>query len=91
MYTGTPDGPWVSMSAPSAARSPSGTRMVGTTIRESVAWASAPRYLGIMTRTSWPRPASARGRAPATSASPPVLAKGATSEAMTRMRSRFGT
>src|SRR5262245_64745621 len=65
--------------------------MLGATIRVSVVCASAPRYFGIMMRTSWPSPVSARGSAPATSASPPVLAKGATSEAMRTMRSRFGT
>src|SRR5262245_13531277 len=65
--------------------------MLGTTTRVSVACASAPRYFGIMMRTPWPSPARARGSAPATSASPPVLAKGATSEAIRRIRSRLGT
>src|SRR5688500_6421774 len=37
------------------------------------------RYAGIMTATLCPRRASSTGRAPHTSASPPVLAKGATS------------
>src|SRR5690242_7637676 len=78
------------MSAPSAERSPRGTCTRGTTTRESLVCASTPRYFGIMIRTSCPRAASARGRAPATSARPPVLAKGATSEATTRMRRRLG-
>src|SRR5581483_2701559 len=86
---GTPDVPWASRSAPSATRSPSGTCTRGTTTRESVVWNSTPRYFGIMIRTSCPRLASARGSAPATSASPPVLAKGATSDATRRMRRRF--
>ena len=38
-----------------------------------------------MTFTSWPMSASFWGREPATSASPPVLMKGATSEAANRM------
>ena len=50
--------------------------------------ASTPRYLGMSMRTSCPRAASARGSAPTTSASPPVLAKGAASEAIRRMRRR---
>src|SRR5262245_51234183 len=63
-------------------------RMLDTAGASSPAARSTPRYLGIRMRTSCPRPASARGSAPATSASPPVLAKGSTSEAMNRMRSR---
>src|SRR6185503_2612886 len=44
------------------------------------------RYLGITTSTSCPSCTSARGRAPTTSASPPVLAKGTASDATIRIR-----
>src|SRR5262245_41128448 len=43
-----------------------------------------PAYSGITTRTSMSRTRSALGSAPATSASPPVFAKGAVSEATNR-------
>src|SRR5579871_1835260 len=43
------------------------------------------RYLGRTTATSQPSFKSARGRAPTTSAKPPVLAKGTTSEAAKRI------
>ena len=50
----------------------------------SASSAAAPmlEYSGMNTRTSWPRDCRYRGSAPATSARPPVLASGATSEAM---------
>ena len=47
-------------------------------------------YSGMNTRTSHPCPCSARGSALATSASPPDLASGATSEAMKQMRRLIG-
>src|SRR4029077_16832181 len=50
---------------------PRGARSAAPPPRGSGPWAPAPRYLGLIPRTSGPRPASARGRAPATSASPP--------------------
>src|SRR5262249_18790522 len=56
----------------------------------SPARASTPRYFGMRILMSWPRPASAAGKAPATSASPPVLANGSTSGAMKRMRNLRG-
>src|SRR5688500_12128510 len=44
-----------------------------------------PRYLGMTTSTSCPSCTSARGRAPTTSANPPVLAKGTASDATIRI------
>src|SRR6185437_14046657 len=52
--------------------------------RRSAACFLVTRYLGRTTRTSCPRSASAMGSAPATSARPPVLAKGTHSEATKR-------
>ncbi|OPZ08722.1 MAG: hypothetical protein BWZ10_02634 [candidate division BRC1 bacterium ADurb.BinA364] len=43
---------------------------------------SIAEYSGMIKRTSWPRALSAGGKAPATSANPPVLAYGATSDAI---------
>ena len=43
-----------------------------------------PAYSGITTRTSMPSARSALGSAPATSASPPVFANGAHSDATNR-------
>src|SRR5438477_2707777 len=47
--------------------------------------ASTTLYLGMTTRSSCPRAASARGRAPITSPKPPVLTYGAASEATKRI------
>src|SRR6516225_9598041 len=47
----------------------------------------APRYRGMITATSTPCRANARGNVPATSASPPVLANPTTSEAASNTRS----
>src|SRR4051794_32363727 len=44
-----------------------------------------PRYFGRTSVTRWPSRPSARGSAAATSASPPVFAKGRASEATIRM------
>src|SRR5205085_8781034 len=46
--------------------------------------ASIAPYFGNTTSTSWPRAASALGSAPMTSPRPPVLMKGAASEATNR-------
>src|ERR687884_635678 len=48
-------------------------------------------YRGIRTAVSCPRPRKAAGSAPTTSASPPVLANGAASEAAMRMRKTSGS
>src|SRR6516164_4184935 len=64
-----------------------GTSSRGRTVR-STATSSTPRYLGRMTRTSCPIAARTRGRVPETSARPPVLANGSTSEATNRIRRR---
>src|SRR5450830_219567 len=49
---------------------------------------AASRWKGMNTSTSWPRAASALGRAPTTSPSPPVLANGTHSAARCVMRRR---
>ena len=51
----------------------------------SRAFQGIPAYSGITTRTSCPRLRRALGSAPATSAKPPLLAKGATSEETMRI------
>src|SRR5688572_21599573 len=53
----------------------------------SVRSTGTPRYRGTTRVTRWPRRASACGRAPATSASPPVLANGCASDETMKMRS----
>ena len=69
----------VSLSVPFSTLSPTGTDIevpLGRLSLRPNLSSSTILYLGIMVLTSQPREERAKGKAPATSASPPVLAKG---------------
>src|SRR5262249_30686390 len=85
--TGTLEsGNWERHRRPSIERPPIGTR-IECSVRVSGAVVERPQwYNGRMTAQSQPRRLKARGRDPATSARPPVLANGTTSEAASKTR-----
>src|SRR5258706_15038974 len=90
-YTGIPLSVLAArMSAVSIRAGPIGTRTNSPVSLMPNSWLRMALYLGRIIRTSWRFCRSSFGRAPTTSAKPPVLQKGTHSEATKRIFRLFG-